>query len=66
MICNYPSDFITSNNIFKSKDRLILDIGYDYIALKYQGKEVYLCKDNYDESDKIKKELLGEWNERKK
>lgn len=52
--------FITSNNVFKSKDRLILDIGYDYIALKYQGKEVYLCKDNYDESDKIKKELLGE------
>ena len=52
--------FITMDSTYISKDRLIMDISYDTIVLKYQGKEVYLCKNDYNKCDELKKEIFGE------
>ena len=52
--------FITMDSTYISKDRLIMDISYDKIVLKYQGKEVYLCKNDYNKCDELKKEIFGE------
>lgn len=52
--------YITLDSTYISKDRLIMDISYDTIVLKYQGKEVYLCKNDYNKCDELKKEIFGE------
>ena len=52
--------FITMDSTYISKDRLIMDISYDTIVLKYQGKEAYLCKNDYNKCDELKKEIFGE------
>lgn len=51
--------FITYNNIYSSKDRLIMDIRDTDILFKYQGKEKYLCQ-NYDDCEKLGKEMFNE------
>lgn len=52
--------FITVGGAYVSKDRLIMDVNYNSIVLKYQGREVYLCKDDYDKCNELKKEIFGE------
>ncbi len=43
-----------------AKNRLIMDVSYDSIVLRYQGKEVYLCKNDYNKCNELKKEIFGE------
>ena len=50
--------FITYDSVYKDRNRLILDISYNSIALKYYGKEVYLCKDDYNKCDELVKEMI--------
>lgn len=50
--------FITYDSVYKDRNKLILDISYNSIALKYYGKEVYLCKDDYNKCDELVKEMI--------
>ena len=52
--------FVTVNGAYMAKNRLIMDVSYDSIVLRYQGKEVYLCKNDYDKCNELKKEIFGE------
>lgn len=52
--------FITYDNVYTDKNRLILDINYNTVVLRYNDKKVYLCKDDYNKRDELVKEMFGE------
>ena len=52
--------FVTVNGAYIAKNRLIIDVSYDSIVLRYQGKEVSLCKNDYDKCNELRKEIFGE------
>ena len=54
------SMFITYDNVYTDKNRLILDINYNTVVLRYYDKKVYLCKDDYNKRDELVKEMFGE------